>query len=95
MILGKRKHFFVVVSLLSVLIFLLFEPSEHLLTAAFAVIPQQGTTPPGGTTPQPSSKPVFVADTYNNGIQKFSNSGTFMTKWVQVMVSFIYHLVLL
>jgi hypothetical protein len=60
MILGNRKQFFVAVSILSVFLFLLFGLSERLLTAAFAVIPQPGTTPTGGSiTQQPFSKPVL------------------------------------
>jgi DNA-binding beta-propeller fold protein YncE len=37
-----------------------------------------------------SSGNVYVADTYNHRIQKFSSNGVFLTKWVQkdqVMVS--------
>jgi tripartite motif-containing protein 71 len=62
---GKQSHFFPLVFLLFLLLFLMFENSVK------ATI----------INPPILTKPAYVADTSNNRIQKFSGSGIFLTKW--------------
>ena len=49
---------------------------------------------PQGIAIDPSGN-VYVADTNNNRIQKFTDNGTFITKWGQFRIIEMVHLILL